>query len=1391
MSESPFSYSESARQKRPEPPTPKPDDDDNRELQYATARKQQELCESIERKHLPVQENLEELVQAIVNCYKRKGLLLFQGETGSGKSIYSPIAIREALKRLGLRDHTVMMQPRRDACRGVARATAALQRARLGDEIGFSTSEFKSLNPDTEVKIVTPGIFLRYLIEGKLDKRKVGALIIDELHEGSLEYHLCLGLIKKLQADDNAPLILLTSATLNKDQIQSYFGITDEDYIKIEGRTYPVEKKYKPEKERLEDDRGRELNYIEETARKVQTVCQENPKGDVLVFMPGAKEINQTIKQIGEIPGVEVVPLFGGLQAEERDYALSETYPRGITRRIIVATNIAETSLTLPNVKIVVDSGRQRSTKFNPKTGITESGTEFISQDQAEQRAGRAGRTSDGTCYRVYRESDFFALEKHPTPEILRVNLSTLVLKLKSLNIEASNFDFIVKPSIEAFAMAEWELQQLGALDEKKELTALGKKMMRLPFDAPISRMIIESQKRNCQEAALVIAALDRSKGIFLGPTRKDEENAPGYDEKTKRIAARRNIQTIQHPFEKGGSDILKSLTAFGQAVEHGLFEVNAQMDIPRRRKTPEEISLEDSFYDWCKQFYLDPKALLHIAYRLHDYARYADMRLDYNSFGEKLLNISEEELSCTILAGHADKLLLLSNSSRGIPSYTKLITRVSTSDSINISPGSITFSDTPRLCVAGDFSEGTGSFKNQTITRNYAHNIHPITLAQIREVFPNILRSTVSASWYDPETDQIMGTLQYTAGSSYASLGSETLPLTGEQAQKAFLYALVAEKIDLPFIHDNKALLEKLKQLHHRSGGKISPPEDLTAWYQERIGTACTKKEVTLIADRLTLYESDFYSPKLLAETDRLYPEKISLAGLEIPIEYSFSPESTVYWHPTPQKHQAEISLDAETVWQLTDARLPKLGTADAPVTWEIIVPISEWSTKTAHTIAEAQAAIDNANIEKEWRIWQEKPEEKEIALPFGTPFPDTLIAIGKHPLPYTTNHAGKTVYSYPCIIGREDYEHTTGKNIPRFYVNYVESETEANKQTDRAREMKKNLDDERQQEIELASLVESTEENLSRAKTKFDQLKKESIPSYVINSIEHSLAKAAELLLSTTYRKPTPRYAQEYIDAIEQQITDQLASRNRTEPPIKTAPEVSRETALNRWSFGFSSTRPEPSIHSFEPIATPTGIATLADRIKKPEPAKPQPPTPKPQPKPKEEQPAEMTPAVREKMIASLDIAETLIRDVIAVPKPQPPKKGVVSADNKPIENTIKTIDSAREANKLLKEIQTETATTTNVLRVQGRVQEITRKAEKLAADMARLKNENENWPTVYRELLSTLIPALMREYGIETISPGNLDKIKPKLIALAKNKRPENINEQVEEIFMEYST
>jgi len=421
--------------------------------------------------------------------------LVLVAPTGSGKTTQVPQMLLDA--GLAGDKMIVVLQPRRVAARTVATRVASERNAKLGAEVGYQIRFDDRTSPATRICFVTEGILLRWLQDDRT-LSKIGAVLFDEFHERNLLSDVALALVKDLQQNQRPDLAMLVmSATLDAEPVAEYL---DQCPILIsEGQSFSVEVDYLP----VPDDR-----YLTtQAAEAVEQIINEGDEGDILVFMPGRGEINGTLDELRNLrtsENVACIPLHGALEPQEQDRAFA---PNKL-RKVIVATNLAETSITIDGIRHVVDSGVARVARYNAERGIGTLQLEPISRASADQRKGRAGRTATGTCHRLWTVFSHKDREERNTPEIQRSDLSEVVLLLHSLGIrKAVTFDWLDKPDPQAVERAERLLTMLGAL-LNADLTEIGRQMLRLPMHPRYSRMVIEASRRNCVPDAALCAAL-------------------------------------------------------------------------------------------------------------------------------------------------------------------------------------------------------------------------------------------------------------------------------------------------------------------------------------------------------------------------------------------------------------------------------------------------------------------------------------------------------------------------------------------------------------------------------------------------------------------------------------------------------------------------------------------------------------------------------------------------------------------------------------------------------------------------------------------------------------------------------------------------------------------
>ena len=470
------------------------------------------------------------------------------GETGSGKTTQLPkiaLAIGRgrcnapAGQRGKLIGHT---QPRRIAATSVAKRIADELQTPLGEVVGYKVRFNDRLSPGASIKLMTDGILLAETQTDPLLKN-YDTLIIDEAHERSLNIDFLLGYLKQILPRRPDLKLIVTSATIDADRFAKHFADAkgqSAPVLTVSGRTYPVEQRYRP----FEESREYDLN--DAIADAVDEVWTGRPSGDILVFMPGEREIRDAAehlrKHLSHSPltrNAEVLPLFARLSQAEQD----RVFDSHGAPRIVIATNVAETSLTVPGIKYVIDPGTARVKRYSYRSKVEQLLIEPVSQAAANQRAGRCGRVSDGVCIRLYDEKDFTGRPRFTDPEILRSSLAAVILRMKSLHLggeggRVEDFPFLDAPSGRAIADGIQLLQELGAMDEAQGLTALGQELSRLPLDPRVGRMILEARERGALREVLIIAAALSVQDVRDRPLEQqaqaDQAHAKFDDEKSE-----------------------------------------------------------------------------------------------------------------------------------------------------------------------------------------------------------------------------------------------------------------------------------------------------------------------------------------------------------------------------------------------------------------------------------------------------------------------------------------------------------------------------------------------------------------------------------------------------------------------------------------------------------------------------------------------------------------------------------------------------------------------------------------------------------------------------------------------------------------------------------------
>ena len=449
---------------------------------------------------LPITAHRAEILEAI----QRHPVIVLCGATGSGKSTQLPKLCVEAGRGVaGAIGHT---QPRRIAARALANRLAEETGTTVGGAVGYKVRFNDRTGPNCRVKLMTDGILLKEL-ESDRHLRRYDTLIIDEAHERSLNIDLLLGVLKQLVPKRPDLRLIVTSATIDPGRFSTFFG--GAPVIEVSGRSYPVEVRYRPLV--AEDEDAAELSLPEGIVEAVRELdapgrSGQGSRADVLVFLPGEKHIREAadVLERARLPNTEVLPLFARLSTSDQE----RIFQRHAQRRVVLATNVAETSLTVPGIRFVIDSGLARISRYSVRGKVQRLPIERVSKASADQRKGRCGREAEGICIRLYAEEDFAQCEDFTPPEVLRTNLASVILRMATLGLgDPENFPFLDPPDTRLVNDGVRLLQELKAMDDGRRVTSLGQQIAGLPVDPRLGRMLLAASRHNCLTEMLVVVS--------------------------------------------------------------------------------------------------------------------------------------------------------------------------------------------------------------------------------------------------------------------------------------------------------------------------------------------------------------------------------------------------------------------------------------------------------------------------------------------------------------------------------------------------------------------------------------------------------------------------------------------------------------------------------------------------------------------------------------------------------------------------------------------------------------------------------------------------------------------------------------------------------------------
>ncbi|MYS33756.1 ATP-dependent helicase HrpA [Streptomyces sp. KhCrAH-43] len=796
---------------------------------------------------LPVSQKKDEILEAI----RDHQVVIVAGETGSGKTTQIPKICMELGRGVrGMIGHT---QPRRIAARTVAERIADELNTPLGEAVGWKVRFTDQVNPDaTFVKLMTDGILLAE-IQTDRELLAYDTIIIDEAHERSLNIDFLLGYLARLLPRRPDLKVVVTSATIDPERFSRHFG--DAPIIEVSGRTYPVEVRYRPLLEgSAEDTEDSDRDQITAICDAVDELQSEGP-GDVLVFLSGEREIRDTADALGKrnLRHTEVLPLYARLSHAEQH----RVFQRHTGRRIVLATNVAETSLTVPGIKYVIDPGTARISRYSHRTKVQRLPIERISQASANQRKGRCGRTSDGICIRLYSEDDFLTRPEFTDAEILRTNLASVILQMTAAGLgDIEKFPFIDPPDHRNIRDGVQLLQELGALDAaekdpKKRLTPLGRKLSQLPVDPRLARMVVEADRNGCVREVMVIAA------------------ALSIQDPRERPSDKQTQADQQHArFKDETSDFL------------------AFLNLWRYIREQQKERGSSSFRRMCKQEYLN-------FLRIREWQDiYAQLRTVAKQMGIELNedDAPEQSVHTSLLAG------LLSHI--GLKDTEKNEYLGARSAKFAIFPGSALFKKQPRFVMSAELVE---------TSRLWARVNAKVEPEWIEPLAQHLLKRTYSEPHWEKDQAAVM---------AYERVTLYGVPIVAqrkinfgridqETSRDLFIRNALVEgdwRTHHQFFHDNRKLLGEVEELEHRARRRdiLVDDETLFDFYDQRIPEHIVsgahfdswwKHKRRDEPDALDFERSMLINEKAGAVTKDDYPDSWRQGKLKFRVTYQFEP--------------------------------------------------------------------------------------------------------------------------------------------------------------------------------------------------------------------------------------------------------------------------------------------------------------------------------------------------------------------------------------------------------------------------------------------------------------------------------------------------------------------
>jgi ATP-dependent helicase HrpA len=814
---------------------------------------------------LPIVARREELIRAI----REHPVVIVAGETGSGKTTQLPKLCLEAGR--GLDGLIGCTQPRRIAATTVAQRIAEEFGEAPGGIVGYKVRFQEQTGAHGYIRIMTDGILLAEAQSDPLLTR-YDTLIVDEAHERSLNIDFILGILRQLLKRRTDLKVLITSATIDTAKFAAAFD--NAPVIEVSGRMYPVEVRYWPPA--VEAAEGEEASYVEGAVAAVERLHREGPRGDMLVFMPTEQDIRETCELLEArvLPRTQVMPLYARLSSGEQRRVFAAT----AERKIIVATNVAETSITIPGIRYVVDTGLARIPRYSPRTRTTSLPVAPVSRSSADQRAGRSGRVAEGVCVRLYEEADYLGRPLYTPPEILRANLAEVLLRMIALKLgEVRAFPFIDPPDSRAVSDGVRLLTELDALDTAPagsgrkgagglRLTPRGRFMARMPVDPRLSRMLLEAREQGCLEELLVIAAALS----IQDPRERPLDRAAQADQ-------------AHAAFKDPSSDFVGYLTIWQASL-----------------RAQEERKGSAGLKRFCREGFLSFRRMREwrdIYQQLSAVVEEADLEAFGGQARERPPEAGRRDEAFSPLYAAIHRAVLSGFLANIAQRREKHIYRAAGGREAMLFPGSGLFKRGGEWIVAAELVQ---------TNRLYARTAAVVDPAWIEAVGERQCRH----AFLDPRWDAARG--EVVADEQVSLFGLVVVPRrrvsygphAPEEATAIFLReALVGEdgEAPLPFVAHNRRLVERVRDLENRFRRRdlLVDEGDLVRFYRERLGTIYDMRTLRhRVRERgsdafLRMGEADLLRYRPDSEEVERFPDRISLGSQPFPVRYRFAPGS------------------------------------------------------------------------------------------------------------------------------------------------------------------------------------------------------------------------------------------------------------------------------------------------------------------------------------------------------------------------------------------------------------------------------------------------------------------------------------------------------------------